>query len=112
MKYTQRLLIGLALSLTTLAVAVAQGGGGPGSGSGSGMGPGAMRMGPNNTGGWAMMSKAERTEHHKMMQSMKTHEECSAYMEKHHAQMVERAKERKLAVPSKPRRDACAWLKK
>jgi Spy/CpxP family protein refolding chaperone len=110
MKYPQRLLIGLALSLATATVVVAQGTAEPGSGPGMGHGP--MRMGPNNTSGWGMMNKAERNEHHSMMKSMKTQEECSAYMEKHHAQMMDRAKERKLAIPTKPRDDTCLWLKK
>jgi hypothetical protein len=110
MKHTQRLFVGVALSLAAASVVVAQGTTEPG--SGRGMGHDAMRMGPNNTSGWGMMNKAERAEHHNMMKSMKTHEECSAYMEKHHAQMMDRAKERNLATPSQPRNDACAWLKK
>ena len=57
------------------------------------------------------MSADERAEHRKMMQSMKTRAECQAYLEKHHTQMSDRAKERGKAVPPQPRANGCRWLK-
>ncbi len=110
MRFNRKIAICLALGISMSAAAMAQG---PGPGPGPGMGGmGGMRMGPDNTSGWRMMSRAERNEHHKMMQSMKSHEECMAYMDKHHAQMMDRAKEKGMTMPAKPRQDGCAWLKK
>ena len=76
-----------------------------------GPGPGNLRLGPANTSGWALMTVQERTEHRNKVLSMKTFEECKAYMEQHHTQMAERAKEKGRAAPPQARRDACAWLK-
>jgi hypothetical protein len=70
-----------------------------------------MRGGPHNTPGWPMMSAPERQAHHDKLRSMKTYDECKAYMEQHHAQMLERAKTAGRAAPAQPRRDACAALK-
>ncbi|MCW5664971.1 MAG: hypothetical protein KIT35_14125 [Piscinibacter sp.] len=88
---------------------------GPGPGRmGGGMGGGMMgrRFGPDNTPGWAMMTPAERTAHRDRMWSFKTEGECRAYLEQHHQQMAERAKERGRSVPANPRRDPCAGLPK
>jgi hypothetical protein len=88
---------------------------GMGMGMGMGMGKGPMhgwRMDRNNTPGWPLMTEAERTAHHERMRAMSDHAACSAYMEQHHAQMVARAKERGQAMPSTPRHDNCAPLKK
>jgi hypothetical protein len=77
-------------------------------------GPGAahrMRHGPHDTAGWAMMTAAERQAHHDKMAGMKSHDECKAYMDAHHAQMQERAKAKGRNPPPQPRRDACAGLK-
>ena len=84
----------------------------PASGAGmrGGMGPRA-HAGRDYTPGWPMMSRAERRQHHQQMASLKNHEECKAYMDKHHEAMVARAKERGIAMPAQPRRDACAGLK-
>jgi hypothetical protein len=46
------------------------------------------------------------------MQAMTDHGACMAYMEQHHAQMAERAKQRGRALPAKPRADPCAPLTK
>jgi hypothetical protein len=86
-----------------------------GAASAPGMGMGGMhgqRMNRDNTYGWSLMSRAERQAHHDKMVGMKTHEECRAYMDQHHAQMAERAKARGRAMPHEPRHDACAPLKK
>jgi Ni/Co efflux regulator RcnB len=71
-----------------------------------------MQMNRDNTPGWSMMNRAERKEHHDKMMAMTDHAACMAYMEQHHAKMAERAKERGRTLPAKPRRDACAALKK
>jgi hypothetical protein len=61
--------------------------------------------------GWGLMTRQERTEHRDKIRSMKTYEECKAYVEQHHTQMAARAKEKGGSMPAQPRRDACAWLK-
>jgi hypothetical protein len=85
--------------------------------SGMGMGGGdmgmhrrAMRPDAGNTSGWGMMTPQERQEHRQHMADFKTYDECHAYMEKHHAEMVDRAKQRGIAAPGQPR-DMCAGLK-
>lgn len=89
---------------------------GPGMGQGMGPGKGGMgmgmagRFGPDNTPGWAMMTPAERSTHRQRMSSFKTQAECSAYMDEHHKQMADRAKERGQTVPAQPRRNPCANL--
>jgi hypothetical protein len=70
-----------------------------------------MRGGPDNTSGWPMMTAAERNAHHDKLRSFKSHDECKAYMDEHHAQMQERAQTAGRAVPAQPRRDVCAALK-
>ena len=87
--------------------------GGPG-GMGRMNGPGHMggRWGTDFTSGWSMMTPAERQEHQTKMSSMTNYDECKAYMDQHHQQMAERAKEKGSTVPAKPRRDACAGLKR
>jgi hypothetical protein len=94
----------------TLALAQASA---PGPGPGMGMGPmHGWRMHRDNTPGWSMMTRVERAQHHERMAAMTDHAQCSAYMQQHHAEMVERAKARGHAMPAQPRRDACAPLKK
>ena len=74
-------------------------------------GRGAARWGDGTTPGWRMMSEAERREHATQMRGFKSYEECKAYADKHHEQMVARAKERGRNPPAQPRRDPCAALK-
>ena len=88
----------------------------PGMGPGGGMRPGHARgpggrAGADNTWGWLMMTPQEREEHHAKMQTMGSRTECDAYMEQHRRQMAERAKERGVMPPARPRRQACAGLK-
>ncbi len=45
-----------------------------------------------NTEGWAMMSAEERAQHQTAMRAVKTPEECQAMLDKHHAEMLARAK--------------------
>lgn len=82
---------------------------GPGMGMGGGRGPGA-RAGADYTPGWTMMTPAERTDHMSRMRSMKTLEECKAYVQTHHEEMASRAKEKGTKIPAQPRRDPCAGL--
>jgi hypothetical protein len=105
-------------------VALAQG---PASAPGPGRGPAAAASAPgpgmhggmrgwranrDNTPGWAMMSPAERDEHHRTMQSMTRADECRTYMDKHRAEMVERAKQQGRPAPGAVarRHDPCARL--
>lgn len=94
--------------------------GGKAMGPGAGMGPGTgmggmqghrMRADAGNTPGWSMMSPTERQEHQQHLMTMKSADECKAYMTKHHDEMMERAKKRGVAAPAQPRRDMCAGLK-
>jgi hypothetical protein len=103
---TWKILAPASLYILLAASALAQG---PGPG---GKGYGGMHMGPNNTSGWGLMSRQERMEHQEKMRAMQNHAECAAYVEQHHAMMVERAKENGRSIPGKPKRDACAALKK
>ncbi len=68
--------------------------------------------GPNSSSGWSMMDKKERAEYREHVRSSKTYQECRGYVDEHHTKMVERAKDKGLAAPNTPQRDACAWLKK
>ena len=102
-----------AIGLLALSMTAAQSQG-PASAPAMG-GMGGMRgwqMNRDNTPGWSLMNRAERREHHAKMMAMSDHAACTAYMDEHHAKMAERAKERGRALPAKPRRDACAPLKK
>ena len=123
MNTSTRLLYG-ALLLTCLGLAQAQAGGpaapAPGASSprmGMGMGPGGgmmrgPRWGADYTAGWGMMSAKERDEHRAQMRAAKTYDECVALRDKHHEQMLARAKERGVTMPAQPRRDACQGLKR
>lgn len=81
-------------------------------GMGGGQGPrAAAQAGSDFTPGWALMSREERLEHRNRMRSMKTQEECRAYLAQHHEKMAARAQEK--GVPMRgPRRDACGALPK
>lgn len=93
-----------ALFVAAASMVVAQGGG-PGAGSRG------MRAGPDNTMGWAMMTRPERMDHRNKLDTLKTYDECKAYMDQHHAQMTTRAQEQGRTLPAQPRRDLCAGLK-
>ncbi|HYR25627.1 MAG TPA: hypothetical protein VEQ09_07345 [Aquabacterium sp.] len=64
-----------------------------------------------NTPGWKLMSREERQAHRAKMKGMKSVDECQAYVDQHHAEMVERAKAKGEQL-SPERHDACSWLKK
>lgn len=77
-------------------------------------GPGPMhrggRWGTDYTPGWSMMTPQERKAHQDKMGAMGTADECKTYMDQHHQQMADRAKEKGVTLPAKPRRDPCAGL--
>ena len=117
---TIRLLAATAALLLAAGTVPAQPASGPGPGAsaarggpGGPGGPGRMhgRWGNDFTPGWSMMSPEERKEHQARMGAMTSHDDCRAYMDKHHEQMAARAKEKGRTLPAKPRRDACAGLK-
>ena len=98
-----------AAAAFAVSAALAQG---PGPDGGPGKGPGkGWRFNQDNTRGWSMMSREERTEHRNKMLSMKTYEECLAYREEHRKLMETRAKERGRQVPAGPRQDMCERMK-
>jgi len=110
-----RPIIVAAAFAAAVASALAQPGPGPGPGASAPRGgPGHMggRAGMRYTPGWSMMTPQERSEHQAKMRSMTNADECKAYMEQHHQQMVARAKDKGLKMPEQPRRDACAGLKR
>ena len=82
-------------------------------------GAGAMgAMGPmhswhgskQNTEGWAMMSAEERQQHQAAMRAVKTPEECQAMLDKHHAEMMARAKAKGQTTQEMSPHAACAPL--
>ena len=68
------------------------------------------RWGTAYTPGWSMMTPQERKAHQDKMRGMGNADECKTYMDEHHRQMADRAKEKGVTLPAKPRRDACAGL--
>lgn len=91
------------------AAASAPGPGGPGMGPRRGIGP---RFGRDYTPGWAMMSEAERAEHHRQMADVRTRDECRAVRDEHRKLMEQRARERGMGNMRGPRHDACAGFRK
>lgn len=73
--------------------------------------PPIARWGSDTTPGWSMMTEQERVAHRDRMRSMSNVEECRNFHEKHHEQMMARAKERGAKPPAKPLRDPCLGLK-
>lgn len=53
----------------------------------------------SNTYGWQLMTSQERVEHQNQMRSLKTYEECKAFQAQHHETMMERAREKGVALP-------------
>lgn len=53
--------------------------------------------------GWDLMTKEERAEHRKKMQSMRTEADREQYRSEHHEKMQERAQERGIELPDMPR---------
>lgn len=78
------------------------------------MGPGMGGMGGqgrftfdrNNVHGWQLMTAEEQNAHRTKMLSLKTMDECKAYVAEHHAAMEARAKEKGATLPT-PRYNSC-----
>jgi hypothetical protein len=86
----KKLLIPMIAAVAVSTAAFAQPG--PGMGGGMGRGPGGgWNASSGNTPGWTLMTQQERVEHQNRMRSMKTYQECSAYLSEHRAQMAQRA---------------------
>lgn len=77
---------------------------GPGKGAG-------WSFNKDNTGGWSMMGREERAEHRNRMMSMKTYEECVAYLEEHRKRMEARAQERGRPGPGNAAHNMCDRMK-
>ncbi|MHB1142367.1 MAG: hypothetical protein ACYC1T_11515 [Sulfuricaulis sp.] len=69
-----------------------------------------FRFGQDNVPGWALMTSAERAEHHQRLLSFKRLDECQSYMSEHRKKMEERAKDRNRTLPT-PRFDVCEQMK-
>ncbi|HET9643389.1 MAG TPA: hypothetical protein VFP68_08540 [Burkholderiaceae bacterium] len=120
---TIRLLAATAVLALSASTTLAQPGPRPGYGSGPAAsmphggpgGPGGRmggRWGSDFTPGWSLMTPQERQEHQARMRAMTTYDECRTYMDQHHESMAARAKDQGRTMPSQPRRDACAGLKR
>lgn len=96
------LLIGLAAVLMPL-VAMAQ----PGPGKGPRDPQRVQQPADDGTGeavfGWELMTPEERAEHRARMRAAKTVEERERIRAENHARMQERAKERGVTLPERPR---------
>lgn len=105
MKSASHMFFALILALASVS-AVAQ----PGPGAGQqGKGPG-FHFNQGNTTGWSMMSEQERADHRQKMMSMKSYDECVAYMNEHHKLMQERASQKGKSLPM-PKYNACEKMK-
>jgi hypothetical protein len=103
----------MAAAALAASAALAQGSGpGPGGGPGNGPGKGpGWNFNKDNTRGWSMMGRAERAEHRNRMMSMKTYEECVAYLEEHRKLMESRASGRGGPMPGMPAQNMCERMK-
>ena len=113
------LTLGFAAATIATSLAFAGPGGGPGYGPGctdgtaatcqGGKGPGMGMHGGQGRGqgaGLNLMTPEERAAHRTQMQSLKTLDECKAYVAPHPEAMAPRAKE-KGVTPPEPRGNAC-----
>ena len=102
MKIVWAALLGAALAMPAFAQ-------GPGPGGGPGKG-GGFRYNQDNTPGWSLMSREERTAYRDKMRAAKTYEECKAAYDEHRQLMETRAKEQGKTL-RQPARDACERMK-
>ena len=113
------LTLGFAAATIATSIAFAGPGGGPGYGPGcadgtaatcqGGKGPGMGMHGGYGRGpgaGLELMTPEERAAHRAQMRSLKTLDQCNAYLADHRAAMAERAKEKGVTLPE-PRGNAC-----
>lgn len=63
-----------------------------------------------NTAGWQLMTPEERTEHRSKMRSFTEYNVCKEYVDEHHKQMEQRAKEKGIAAPAM-KRNPCDVMK-
>ena len=70
---------------------------------------GPWRASEGNTSGWELMSPDERIAHQATIRGIKTYDECSAYRERHHRLMAERAQAAGKTL-GHGRRDFCSHL--
>lgn len=52
-----------------------------------------------NTAGWQLMTQEERVEHRTKMRGFTDYAACKEYVDEHHKQMEQRAKEKGVTVP-------------
>jgi hypothetical protein len=69
-----------------------------------------FRFDQDNVPGWALMTSAERAEHHQKLLGFRRLNDCKAYMEEHGEKMEERAKERNRILRVPPL-DVCNQMK-
>ncbi len=111
--------LGFAVAAATASLAFAGPGYGPGPGAGPGCaagttadcpvgrGPGMGHGGYGGKGpGFGLMTPEERAAHRTQMQSLKSVDECKAYLAAHREAMAERAKAKGVTLPE-PRGNAC-----
>lgn len=82
-----------ALIATTAFAQMGPGMGGPG-------GQGRFAFDRGNVHGWQLMTAEEQNAHRTKMLSMKSMDECQAYIAEHHAAMEARAKEKGTTLPA------------
>jgi len=63
-----------------------------------------------NTYGWQLMTPQERTEHQTKLRSFTEYNACQEYVNEHHKQMEERAKEKGITTPIM-KRNPCDVMK-
>ncbi len=63
-----------------------------------------------NTYGWQLMTPQERTEHQIKLRGFTEYNACKEYVDEHHKQMEERAKEKGIATPL-VKRNPCDLMK-
>ncbi len=71
---------------------------------------GPWRASEENTRGWRLMTPEERIEHQARIRGFKNYEACRTYQLEHHRLMMERARQRGMALRGGGR-DICAHLK-
>lgn len=77
--------------------------------------PDALAQGPwhaarRNTYGWQFMTPNERIEHQRLMRSFTSYQECEAYQQERHVEMVERARLAGIVL-EQPKQSACEKLR-
>jgi hypothetical protein len=108
----------LGFTAVTMAasIAFAGQGGGPGCADGTATdcqhakGAGMGMHGAGHGAGYQLMTPEERTAHRTQMQSLKSLDECNAYLSAHHAAMAARAAEKGVTL-TEPPVNACERMK-